>query len=114
MKIDFLNKIKPIVETSYNGVKLEGSLERVSDKVINLKGKIYGKIPHICDRCGKDIILNLDEKVSIILSNGVYNFQTIDNVIEFFDGKIDFDEVLQSEIEAFKSGYFYCDECSKD
>ena len=39
--------------------------------------------------------------------------QTLDNVIEFFDGKIDFDEVIQSEVESFKSGYFYCDECSK-
>ncbi|WP_304339697.1 hypothetical protein [Campylobacter ureolyticus] len=113
MKIDFLNQKISFVETSYNGVNLKGSLEKVSDKVINLNAHIFGEIPYICNRCGKDITLSLDENVDIILSNGVYNLQTLDNVIEFFDGKIDFDEVIQSEVESFKSDYFYCDECSK-
>ncbi len=31
--------------------------------------------------------------------------------MEFFDGNIDLKEVLESELEAFKSDYFYCEKC---
>ena len=35
----------------------------------------------------------------------------LSNTIEFYNGQIDTDEILISELEAYKSDYFYCDKC---
>ena len=48
-----------------------------------------------------------------IISNGIYKGkeENLEDVVEFFDGFVNLEEVLTSEIEAFKSDYFYCDKC---
>ena len=35
----------------------------------------------------------------------------LSDTVEFFDGNIDLKEVFESELEAFKSDYFYCEKC---
>ena len=54
-----------------------------------------------------------DEDVNLILSDGIYKDEeeNLDDAVEFFDGFINLEEVLTSEIEAFKSDYFYCEKC---
>ena len=45
--------------------------------------------------------------------NGIYKDKDdeLSNTIEFYNGQIDTDEILISELEAYKSDYFYCDKC---
>lgn len=110
MKIAFLKVTSSptLFEVSQSGVSLAGELKRKSHSLVALNGKIFGEIEHNCDRCGEDISLKIDEDLSLILSDGEYKASEneLNDVIEFFDGFIDLDEVLLSEIEAYKSDYF--------
>ncbi|MBR8465059.1 hypothetical protein KDE13_01605 [Campylobacter sp. faydin G-140] len=115
MKISFL-KVTPQnfdFMISDSELKFSGILKKIDIKSVKCIGKIEGNTPHNCDRCGVDINLVLNEPVELILSDGIY--KDIDNklcdVVEFFDGSIDLDEVFKSEVEAFKSDYFYCKNC---
>ena len=100
-------------EVIYEDLKFTGNFRKNNPQMVECKANIFGRLNHYCDRCGKDLILNLDEDIIVNLSNGIY--KDLDNVlsdtIEFYDGEIDIDEIFKSEIEAYKSGYFYCDEC---
>lgn len=99
-------------EFTLSGIRFCGEMSKVSLNLVRCEAKISGKLPHYCDRCGKDIILNLDERISLGFSDGLFkDGDELSNVIEFFDGEIDLEEVLKSELEAYKSDYFYCDEC---
>lgn len=94
-------------------LKFSGNLKRTSHSLIDCKASINGSLEHTCDRCGDDIALNLDENLKLIISDGIYkgSEENLDDVVEFFDGFVDLDEVFISEIEAFKSDYFYCEKC---
>ncbi|WP_297936565.1 YceD family protein [uncultured Campylobacter sp.] len=115
MKISFAkitNNQMPF-ELNSDGLNFNGELKRINQNLVSCKGNIVGEIAHNCDRCGEDINLKLDEDVNLILSDGIYKDkeENLDDVVEFFDGFINLEEVLTSEIEAFKSDYFYCDKC---
>ncbi len=86
---------------------------KLNDKTAKLQGKIAGRTPHICDRCGDEFGLDLDEEVEVLASDGLFESQDLENVIEFFDGFINYEEVFLSELEAIKSDYFYCEKCKK-
>lgn len=118
MKIPFL-KVAPTptpFEIERDGVNFKGTLTRKNHSLIKCGGEIQGELEHNCDRCGADIKLDLNEQVSLLLSDGEYrdNEGELADVIEFFGGFIDLDEVLLGEIEAYKSDYFYCDVCKSN
>ena len=100
-------------ELSSDGVKFSGVLKKISPNLVSCKGEIKGELAHNCDRCGDDINLKLNEDVNLILSDGIYKDkeENLDDAVEFFDGFVNLEEVLTSEIEAFKSDYFYCEKC---
>ena len=100
-------------EISRDGLKFSGNLKRKDSKFIECKGEIKGKISYICDRCGKEFHLDVNESVNLLLSESVFNDERHESldVMEFFGAGVDVDEILRSEMEAFKSDYFYCEEC---
>jgi uncharacterized metal-binding protein YceD (DUF177 family) len=99
-------------ELAKEGVKLFGKVFRKSSDLVLLKADLVGEISHICDRCGEDLRLKINEPLEILLSDGVYNGEIDElDVVEFYDGYIYFDEILQSEIESIKSDYHYCSKC---
>lgn len=97
-------------ETKSDEVKLYGLLKKKSLNLVSCEAKLSGKFDHYCDRCGIEFVLSLDEDVNLILSNGFYKDSNLD-AMEFFDGFIDVDEILQSELQAYLSEYHYCDKC---
>jgi uncharacterized metal-binding protein YceD (DUF177 family) len=99
-------------ELTKENIKLFGKVFRKSSNLVLLKADLVGQLGHICDRCGKDLNVEINEPLEILLSDGIYKdeMDKID-VVEFYGGAIDFDEILQSEIESIKSGYHYCDIC---
>ncbi|MSN96455.1 DUF177 domain-containing protein [Campylobacter sp. FMV-PI01] len=111
MKISFskINNLPFSIER--DELNFSGYLLKKSQNLVDLNGKIVGKITHQCDRCGDEIFLNLNERVNLVLSDGIYKSEILEDVIEFFDGEIDLKEVLNSEIELLKSDYFYCEKC---
>ena len=115
MKISFVKISKEPVkfDIENNGVKFNAEIKKTSETLYKCNGRILGSIPYICDRCGDEFELGLDEEVDLILSDGVYKGSDSLDVVEFFDGSIDVEEILQSEVEAIKSDYFYCDKCKE-
>lgn len=115
MQIAFKKVIKDETEFSLkeNGLGFFGKVYTKSSGLISCAGEIKGQSPHICDRCGEDIILNIDENINLLISDGIYKPKEEDEieVIEFYDEVIDFSEILASEVEAIKSDYHYCDKC---
>ena len=96
-----------------DGVTFSGNAVKENSKLLKCSGNIFGTVKHSCDRCGEDMDLVVDEDVEVLVSDGVYEGTEDEllNIIEFVDEKVDFNEIINSEIEAIKSGYFYCKKC---
>ena len=114
MQISFLKvKNNPLdIDYSKNGVDIKGELNRVDRDTIKLNSTLSSNVKLICNRCGKEFIRKIEYPLGLILSDGRYNSKDEIDVIEFFDGKIDFDYIAQSEITSIKEDFNYCDECS--
>jgi len=95
------------------GCRLEGDLKKVSFSEVELKSKISGEIELTCDRCGESFISPLDTDINLILTDRVSKVEELDTV-EFLDGIIDIDFLIESEINALKSNYNYCPKCISD
>ncbi|TLD81096.1 hypothetical protein LS68_006045 [Helicobacter sp. MIT 05-5293] len=91
--------------------KLEGQIYRINSQILCLEGKLLGEIELICDRTGESFIQTLDNPLVLYISDGIWDTQSqsqkIDSfdVIEFFDGFVDLNYILESEIESIKSDY---------
>ena len=96
-----------------NSLEFSGILKKKDPFLVKCQGTIKGEIKYICDRCGDEFMLPVDQNVELNLSDGVYKDREneLSDTVEFFDGNIDLIEVFESEIEAFKSDYFYCEKC---
>lgn len=78
-------------------------------------GNIGYRLSLPCDMCAQDFFLEDKEEFDVYFSDGIYKQQDKDfkEVIEFYDGFVDFDEIMNSEIIAIKSGYHKCENCKK-
>lgn len=119
MKIPFIRVREDIdIDTEYNEesheISLKGILKRERE-LIKLNGNLLGELELPCDSCSEEYKKDLNESVTLWFSDGEYNSskETDDNkdVIEFFDGFIDFDEVIRSEVESIKLDYHKCKQC---
>jgi len=112
MRIEFrkVGKDANSFELKDKELTFSGSFRRVSNSIVRLDYKLEGKLLHSCDGCAEDFELKICEESSLDVSDGRYNGDDID-VIETFDGFIDFDEIFQSEVESVKSDYHYCKNC---
>lgn len=75
----------------------------------SMKGFVY----RICDCCGSEFELRIDENIELFLSNGIFKDKEhkLSDTMEFYDGNIDLMELALSELESFLSDYFYCENC---
>ena len=118
MKIEF-KKIPTTgihFEASLDEIKFFGEALKTGKTTVKCTGQLEGILPHVCDRCGESFKLTVNERVEVFAQDGLYEDQEGEellNIIEFFDGSIDIDTILQSEIEAFKSDYHYCGQCEQ-
>jgi uncharacterized metal-binding protein YceD (DUF177 family) len=99
-------------ETSIDNVKFYGNAIKESKNLVKCVGKIEGSLIHLCDRCGDDFSFPVNEEVKIFVNDGIYesNDELLD-LIEFFDGMVNFDTILESELGTIKSDYHYCSNC---
>ncbi len=116
MKVNFtkIPKSGDKITLEKENVKFTALVSKLDENSVLCKGKIYGHTPHICDRCGDEFDLSIDENVEIVAYNCVARIpnEELENIIEFFDGEVDFDEIFISELEAIRSDYFYCKNCT--
>lgn len=114
MKIGF-NKVGSTAipfEVSKENLIFSGTLEKFSRSLIELEAKITGDISVPCDLCAEEMVKSLDESVKFRLSDGIYKDDDHEyEIVEIENSMIDLNEILNSEIELFKSNYFCCKNC---
>jgi uncharacterized metal-binding protein YceD (DUF177 family) len=113
MKIVFdkVAQTKKPFELTVNDVTLEGTLRKSGYHRLNLEGKLSGSIQLNCDRCGVEYHYSINEPLKLTLSDEIVETEDDLDIIEFIDGIIDLEFILQSEIASVENSYHYCPNC---
>lgn len=103
-------------EITKGDLKFSGTLNKFSGSLIELEAKIAGSISLSCDICAEEFVDSLSESVKFHLCDGVHSGSDDDeyDIVEIEGSMIDLDEILASEIELYKSGYFSCPRCQEN
>ncbi len=116
MKIEFkkIPQTQKEFTTEFNSVNLEGNFCKISPSLVKIEADLSGTIEVECCRCGTNFEVEIDEPLDFLLSDGIFNKESDDLVIEIQNGTIDFDEIIQNEVASLQSDYHFCKECSND
>ncbi len=117
MKIEFKKapQTPKKLEVTVDSVKIEGTFCKMSQSLVKIDATLIGNTDIDCCRCGITDNIEVNEKLDFLLSDRIIkNDEREDLVIEIEDGLIDFDALVQSELEAIKSDYHICEQCSND
>lgn len=119
MKIEF-RKI-PMHDTEFSinedSVDFTGIFSKISSKIAKLDSTISGELNVECCKCGESFKKSIDEKLDLLLSDGIYKTENNEDneeriVIEVEDHFVDFEEILNSELESLKSDFHICENCT--
>ena len=114
MKIEF-RKVPQLVkelEVTFNSVKIEGTFCRISPSLVKIDAVLKGSTDIDCCRCGITEQIEVQEDLQLMLSDGVYKGNESEYlVIEVENSLIDFDEIIESELNSIKSDYHICKNC---
>ncbi|PUE63577.1 hypothetical protein [Arcobacter caeni] len=116
MKIEFrkVPQVSKELEIVHNSVKIEGTFCKISQSLVKIDAVLQGSTDIDCCRCGETEEIEVDEELHLLLSDGIYkNDESEYLVIEVEDSIIDFDEIIQSELNSIKSDYYLCDKCAQ-
>ena len=102
-------------EATSGDMSFVGIAKKSQKNLVHCFGKLKGTITHTCDRCANEFTLEVDEEVELFASDGVYEKdEDLLDVMEFFDGFVNFDTILQSELGIVISDYHYCPTCKQN
>ncbi|MBP7784266.1 MAG: hypothetical protein KA040_04155 [Aliarcobacter sp.] len=114
MKIEFRKapQTSKELEIDYNSVKIEGTFCKISQSLVKVDAVLKGSTDIDCCRCGITEVIEVDEELHLLLSDGVYKKDESEYlVIEVENGLIDFNEIIESELNSIKSDYHICNNC---
>jgi uncharacterized metal-binding protein YceD (DUF177 family) len=119
MKIPFIRIRDEVdIEDRYasdtDTVSIKGSV-KPKNGLFLFKGALKGETDLSCDSCLEEYTEEIDESLELWFCDGEFRGSNDDgrDVIEFFDGVLDFDEVVRSEIESIRTDYHKCKNCSE-
>jgi len=101
---------KPFEYSVYD-ISLEGTLAKSGYHRVRLEGNLSGEIELSCDRCGKVYQYDMKSPLNLTLSDQVIETEDDLDIIEFIDGVVDLDFIVQSEIASVQNAYHYCETC---
>jgi uncharacterized metal-binding protein YceD (DUF177 family) len=119
MIIEFrkIPQVKTEFELKSDEAILRGTFTKINSRLVDIQAQLKGSTTVVCNRCTKEFSIDIDQEVELKVSDGIYNEDDneLDELIyETFDSKIDFNEILNSEIEAIRSDYHNCSDCKSD
>jgi len=85
-----------------------------SGELVKIEGAVEGELQLTCDRCGESFEKVVSEPFFLEASDRPVKVDESLDVIECFDGIVDFDEICESEIASIESGYHLCPRCERD
>jgi uncharacterized metal-binding protein YceD (DUF177 family) len=96
-----------------DNLKLVCKLKRLNKNTVFLDGVILGEITLFCDRCSEEFKEQINWPLQLRLSNvAVKEAEDLD-IIEFINSDIDFETILDSEVDSYKLSYHYCQKCKE-
>jgi hypothetical protein len=95
---------------SLGNLDVSGSFQKSSNSIVDIKFLIEGSIDHICDICADSFLLLVKQDGKISVTNQEYRGEKMD-LLEIYNGNIDFKDIINSEVESYKSDYHYCKSC---
>jgi len=101
-------------ELTVGGVNLKGTLAKSGYHRIRLEGALEGQVELLCDRCGDAYHYDMKSPLHLTLSDEVVETEDDLDIIEFIDGVIDLEFIVQSEIASVQNSYHYCEKCAND
>ena len=114
MKIEFrkVPQINKELEFNYNSVKIEGTFCKISQSLVKIDAVLKGSTDIDCCRCGITEQIEVDEELQLLLSDGLYKGDESEYLlIEVENSLIDFNEIIESELNSIKSDYHICENC---
>lgn len=113
MKIEFrkVSNSKKELFFKYNSVTIDGTFYKISPSLVKIEACLKGNTSVNCNRCNKQILLQLNEEFYFLLSDGIYKNESDESIIEIENGLINFEELVESELNSIKSDYYTCEEC---
>jgi uncharacterized metal-binding protein YceD (DUF177 family) len=103
------------IEFSKENLSFKGTIHKKKHKFIFLNACLSGNINTDCAWCSQNVTLELDEKVELLLYDGIYESDEESyDIIEVVNSEIDIEEIFNSEINLIKSDYHICDSCQKN
>jgi hypothetical protein len=117
MKIDFskLPRTENKFEIKSNSVSFLGTFCKITGTIARVNSNIVGKYDVECCKCAKNISKDIDEKIVYTLSDGSISLKDErenEIIIEIDNHIVDFESILNSELESIKSDYHICDDCT--
>ena len=91
-----------------DSIDFSGTFCRISSNLIQLHTILEGKLFVDCCKCGETHTIYLSEKQKFIVSDGPFLNQDEKEeeiVLEVDDHYIDFDDIVNSELESIRSDY---------
>ena len=101
-------------ELEIDSVSLKGTLTKRGYRRVKLDGELRGSIEISCDRCGDAYSYNMDTPLALTLSDEVIETEDDLDIIEFLDGIIDLEFIIESEIASVQNSYHNCKKCESD
>jgi len=115
LKIAFIKVSSHPKEFSHtkDGIELTGTLTRTRGHKVELNAQMRGEIILDCDRCAKKYPYRIDTPLEFALYDKVFPLENEEDLdsMEFLDGIIDIDEIIQSEVASIESFYHVCEDC---
>jgi len=93
------------------GVTLKGSLQKSGHHKLQLDAEMKGITQICCNRCGESFDYSFDVPLKLTISDRVVEDKDDLDIIEFIDGVVDLDFIVQSEIASVQNAYHYCETC---
>jgi uncharacterized metal-binding protein YceD (DUF177 family) len=114
IRFDKIGSVAKPFSGTFEGVTLEGTLMRKGRHDVAMEGVLRGTLPMCCDRCGEPMEDVIEIPLSLRLSDAVVEDQEDLDIIEFLDGVIDIDYIIESEIRAMEGAFHFCDACAEN
>jgi len=116
MKIEFskLPRNENEFEINSNSVKFLGTFSRISGTIARINSKIIGNCDVECCKCASIINKEINQEIVYTLSDGAISLKDErenEIIIEVNNHIVDFDDILNSELESIKSDYYVCNDC---
>ncbi len=95
------------------GVSLSGTLERSGLHRLKMDADFSGERELLCDRCGKRYTHCFSQALEMTLSEETLSTKEDLDIIEFLDGVVDFDYIVESELASLEGAFHFCSACEE-